>query len=87
MDRTTDTGNVEDELVVALCCKKDDVSREIKSCARYLSITTPNKADADGLVNCLGEVLTRLGINDVVDSASVLAVKPVLVGGGTHGHQ
>ncbi len=51
MDGTTDLGKVE-ELVVAFYCKKDDVS---KSCARYLSVVTPNKADANGLVNCLGE--------------------------------
>ena len=50
MDGTTDAGKIEDELVVALYCKKDDVSKEIKSCARYLSVVTPNKADADGLV-------------------------------------
>ncbi len=53
MNGTTDAGNVEDELVVALCCKKDDVSREIKSCARHLSDMTLKKADADGLVTAL----------------------------------
>ncbi len=53
MNGTTDAGYVEDELVVALCCKKDDVSREIKSCARYLSDTNLKKADADGLVTAL----------------------------------
>lgn len=42
MDRT-DSGKVEDKLIVALYCKRDDVLKEIKSCARYLSVVTPNK--------------------------------------------
>ena len=49
MDGTTDAGRVEDELVVTVHCKKDDVAREIKSCARYLAVVTPIKCDADGL--------------------------------------
>ena len=85
MEGTTDAGKVEDELVVALYCRKDDVSKEVKSCARYLSVVTPNKADADGLVNCLGEALKRLQIEDVLDKDGVLGVQPVLVGGGTDG--
>lgn len=39
----TDNGKVEDELIVALYCKRDDVLKEIKSCAGYLSVVTPNK--------------------------------------------
>ena len=35
MDGTTDAGNIEDELIVILYCKKDDATEEIKSCARY----------------------------------------------------
>ena len=85
MDGTTDTGKVEDELVVALYCKRDDVLKEIKSCARYLSVVTPKTGDTGGLVNCLSEALKRLGIGDVLDRDSVLGVQPVLVGGGTDG--
>ena len=53
MDGTTDSGKVEDELVVVLYCQQVDVHMEIRSCARYLSVVTPNKADTDGFVNCL----------------------------------
>ena len=34
MDGTTDSGRVEDELVVVLYCKQDDVVKEIRACAR-----------------------------------------------------
>ena len=85
MDGTTNSGKVEDELVVVLHCKKDDVAKEIRSCARYLSVVTPDKVDTDGLVNCLKEALKRLMIDDVLDKDAVLDNKPVLVGGGTDG--
>lgn len=85
MDGTTDLGKIEDELVVAFYCQKDNVAREIKSCARYVSVVTPKKGDADGLVNCLREALKRLGIEDVLDRDCVLGKQPVLVGGGTDG--
>ena len=85
MDGTTDSGKVEDELVVVLHCKQDDIVKEIRTCARYLSVVTPNKADTDGLVDCLKEALKRLKIDDVLDKDDVLASKPVLIGGGTDG--
>ena len=46
-----------------------------------------SKADGDGLVQCLGKALQSMGIEDLVDRASVLGVKehPILVGGGTDG--
>lgn len=46
-----------------------------------LSVMTPNKRDTDRL----GEVLKRLGIEEVFDRGGVLGVKPVLVQGGTDG--
>ena len=50
MDRSTDEGNVEQELVALLLCKKDDTGEVMKSCTRFLSVATPEKADASGLV-------------------------------------
>ena len=41
IDGTTHSGKVEDELVVVLNCKQDDVVK-IRTCARYLSVVTPN---------------------------------------------
>ena len=83
MDGTTDSEKVEDELVIVFHCKQDDVVKEIRACARYLIVVTPNKADTDGLVDCLKGALKRLNIDDVLDKDSVLSSKPVLIGGGT----
>ena len=62
MDGTTDVAKVEDEAVVLLYCDNDDHLKEIKLCARFLSVGTVSKADADSLLKCLGEVLSILGI-------------------------
>lgn len=57
-----------------------------KSCARYLSVVNPDKADTDGLVNCLKKPLERFGVVDFFfDKARVLAAKPTLVSSGTDG--
>ena len=84
MDKSSDSGNVEDELVMLQYCILDDTAQEARSCARYLSLHVPKKADADGLMHC---PLRTLGIDNILDQASVLGVegKPLLVGGGTDG--
>lgn len=58
MDGSTDKGRVENELFVILHCKKDEEMQEMKTCARYLCVQEPLKADADGLIDCLSKVLT-----------------------------
>ena len=87
MDGSVDAGRIEDELVVIMFCKKDDFCEEIQSCSHYLSVEVPTRADAAGLIQCLGVALKRLGIDDILDQSKVLEVKgkPVLVGGGTDG--
>ena len=88
MDGSTDEGNIEKELVVVLLCKKDDASEEVKSHTRFLSMVAPGKAYASGLLKCLSQSLSPLGITDVLDQGSVLGVegKPVLVGRELMGH-
>ena len=54
MDGSTDAGNIEDELVLVQYCKKDEATEEIRSCMRYISLEVPQKANADGLIACLG---------------------------------
>ena len=54
MDGSTDVGNVENELIVVLYCKKDVEAQEMKLYTRYFSIQVPHKADANGLIECLG---------------------------------
>ena len=89
MDGSTDAGNIEDELVLVQYCHKDDATKEIRSCTRYLSIEVPQKADADGLLECLGNALGAFGVSNILLKDSVLSVaaegKPILVGGGTDG--
>jgi hypothetical protein len=70
-----------------LYCEKVDNAGEIKSCARYFTVEVPMRADADGLIACLGQALKELGIDDDLSKASVLGVegKPIPIGGGTDG--
>ena len=75
MDGSTDAGNIEQKLIILLSCKKDDAAGEIKSYARFFSVATPNKADSCGLVKCLSESLSPLGIEDVLDQSRVLGAK------------
>ena len=53
MDVSTDSGNVEDELILAQYCTHDHSAQEIRFCARILSLQVPFKADADGLIAAL----------------------------------
>ena len=81
-----DAGNTEVELVLVLHCTKDDVAREIRSCTRYLAVMSPTHSNAGGLIDCLGQALRRLGLEDIRDREQVLGRSgPVLVGGGTDG--
>ena len=82
-----DSDSVEDELVLVQYCALDNTAQEMRSCARYLSLQVPIKADADGLIRCLGDALLVLGIDNILDRSSVLKVdsKPLLVGGATDG--
>ena len=87
MDGSTDAGNIEQELVLISFCRKDDSARKVRSCTKLLSLLSPEKADADGLLKCLSNALQPLGVTDVLDQVNVIGVsgKPVLVGGGTDG--
>ena len=87
MDGSTDTGHVEQESVMALFCNKDDSAGKIKTCVRLLSMMTPDRAGADGLLKCLSKSLEPFGIIDVLDKENVIGIsgKPVLVGGGMDG--
>ena len=89
MDGSIDAGNIEDELVLVHYCMKGDSTKEIRSCTQYLSLQVPQKADADGLIPCLGKALGVLGVSNILERESVLGVvaegKPILVGDGTDG--
>ena len=86
MDGSTDAGNLEDELIVLVYCDMDDAEQEMTTYSRFLSLHKPQKADASGLLECIGKAMHLLGVDDVLDRDSVLGVtKPVLIGLGTDG--
>ena len=66
---------------------KNDDTYEMEACTRYLAVVKPTRADADGLLSCLGEALSRIGIKDIRSPDSVISVDemPVLIGAGTDG--
>jgi len=76
MDGTTDVSKM---AVAMMYCKKDDFLKEIKSCMRCLSVSNPNRTNADGLLQCVREVLKQtMGIEDICEPSSILQVKPIL---------
>ena len=87
MDGSVDKGKVENEVLLVQYCQLDNDSEEVISCSRFLKLVEPRKADANGLVECLGKGLQVMGVSDISDSEQVLNVegKPILVGVGTDG--
>ena len=61
------------------------MTSEITTSTRYISVHTPSRADASGIVSCIKDALKQVGIQDMLDSECVLGAEdfPVLVGGGT----
>jgi len=66
MDGSTDSGNV-DDLVLIQYCTKDADAQEMRSCTRYLSLEVPMKADADGLIKYLDNTLWILGVDNILE--------------------
>ena len=85
MDTTTDAGNIEDELFVLLFCKKDDATKRITSCTRYLCVQKPERVDAQGLVNCLETALTMHGFRIENSASRSDSSEPLALGVGTDG--
>lgn len=86
MDGSTDTANMEVELVLVLYCCKDYVVHESRSCTRYLAVVRPTQSNAEGPIEYLGRARRRLGLEDISDKTEVLGGSgPVLLGGGTDG--
>ena len=81
MDWSTDKGKVESEVIVIQYCKVDEVREEVRSFSRFLRIVEPVKADADGLIKCLGEGLKEMGITDILNVVGVEG-HPVHIGWG-----
>ena len=65
LDRSTDAGNVEYEIVLIQYGVQDAV-------ARCLPLKVPIKADANGLIKCLGHTVQVLGIDNILDTSYVV---------------
>lgn len=63
LDGSTDTGNVEQELVFVQYFYKDDSARQIFSYARGLAVVSPESADNEEILACLDRALYRVGIS------------------------
>ena len=87
MDRSTDKGKVENEVIVIQYCRVDEAVEEVRLFSRFLTVVEPVKADADGLIKCLGEGLKEMEITGILNSKKVLEVEgqPVLIGEDTDG--
>ena len=87
MDGSTDCGNTEVELVLVAFCVKNDEAYETQARCWYLALVKPTRADAEGLLSCLGEALHRMNISDIFLAEPILNVDqfPILVGAGTDG--
>ena len=88
MNGSTDSGNLEQEFVFVLFCKKDGATQQIRSVTRCLAVVTPKSRTAEGLVDCLEEALSRLNIkfSEEIDHPSTSQdYIPILVGGGSDG--
>ena len=73
MNGSMGSGTVEDELILLLFCLTDHEAMEIQSCARYFSVEVPKKADTPGFMSFVSNSLDKLGIEHILDKASILA--------------
>ena len=88
MDGSTDSDNLEQDVVFVVFWKKDSETQQICSVTRYLAVVTPKSGTAEGLVDCLEEAFSRLHIkfSEEIDHPSTSQdCIPILVGGGSDG--
>ena len=64
-------------------CVKDNIACEIQVRTRYLAVVKPTRADAEGLLNSLGEALSRMNIFS--RECSECGPGSCIVGAGTDG--
>ena len=69
------TGDGNFFLTPTVYCFKNDAVEEITSRSRYLSLHSPQHADASGLLDCIGDTLSLFGVDSVLDQDSVLRVE------------
>ena len=53
------------------CIVSKMTKEETRSYARFISVQVPKKADADGLIDCLGSVSQEVGISNILNKNCV----------------
>ena len=80
MDSTTDKGNINDEMLLALWCDVDGTDEKVHTRMVYFTVARLTGATASGLFECLQTSIQRMGI-----SAINAEERKQLIGFGTDG--
>ena len=63
MDGSTDSGNIDDELFLAVFCDVDGMDERVHTRMKFLAVERPNDATASGLFQCLQCCLHKIDVN------------------------
>ncbi|KAL5487067.1 hypothetical protein EMCRGX_G019626 [Ephydatia muelleri] len=65
MDGSTDSGNIDDELFLAVFCDVDGMDERFHTRMKFLAVERPNDATASGLFQCLQCCLHKIGVKAI----------------------
>ena len=65
MDGSTDSGNIDDELFLAVYCDVDGMDERVHTRMKFLAVERPNDATASGLFQCLQCCLHKIGVKAI----------------------
>ena len=63
-DGTTDLGNIEDELFLAVYFDNSAVDHKVRVVNRFFSVRRPNSGSAKGLFDCLKQAVKYVGLSN-----------------------
>lgn len=65
LDGSTDTGNIDNELLVVVCCDRDGSDEKIHTRMEYFTVVRPHLVTVQGLLEVLESGLQGLGIKEI----------------------
>ena len=65
MDGSTDKGNIDDEMFLALWCDVDGTDEKVHTRMVFFAVARPTDVTASGLFECLQTSLQRIGISSI----------------------
>ena len=65
LDGSTDSGNIDDELFLAVFCDVYDMDERVHTRMKFLAVERPNDATASGLFQCLQCCLHKIGVKAI----------------------